>query len=440
MKVTMGETKSGWPISGIADRWMRARSALLLISVVASTFVVTYVSVVSVRPLFAPDTRYYAAMSLWFGGASKQEAARQVTEMSARSGWATPPVDLLFGWGLVQPRVVLPALSVPFVKIWGIEGMVVVPGLAMAALIGVLTWMLARRYGGVAAAATVVLVMSSPLIMQYGSSMLTESLSALWGALTLGAAWQYQRHRGWHPVVWMGALTVVSGFTRQATLIPAGAFVTAWLVAAILRRQPKDWAVPALVVAVTAVAVQVLQTVLFPSFSQLNQFMAKTDADSVGGALLGAPGLAWRIAQTDLVNFARVDHSLLVLLTLSAVSMVVFWRRAESHLLLGAILGTQLYSVTNGTPTAFRYAMPGLVFFAASVALLISRADSRQKRPLELEKPAQAGRQGDAGRQGNDVARPGDSAVRPGDSAGQPGDRAGRPSEDAGRQRLSSRP
>lgn len=377
----------------LADRWTRAQSTLLLATVVASTFVVTYSSVVRFKPLYAPDTQYYAAMSLWFGGDSKQEAARQVAEMSARSGWRAPLVEQLFGWGLVQPRVVLPVLSVPFVNIWGIQGMVVVPAVALAALIGVLTWMLARRWGGVVAAATVVLVMSSPMIMFYGSAMLTESLSALWGALTLAAAWQYQRYRGWRPVVWMVVLTVISGFTRQATLIPAGAFVTAWFIALVLRRRPNSWGVPALAVGVTAVAVQLFQTVFFPSFSQLDQFKEKTGADSLLGALRGTPGLARRIIQRDFDFFAVADHPVLVLITLSVLSMVIFWRRSESHLLLGAILGIALYNITNGTPTAFRYSMPGLVFFAVSVALLIARADPRahrSHRSPEPEKPTVA--------------------------------------------------
>src|SRR5674476_721 len=55
----------------------------------------------------------------------------------------------------------------------------------------------------------------------------------------------------------------------------------------------------------------------------------------------------------------RSDHALLILVMLSILSMVIFWRRAESHLLRGAIAGITLYNVTNGTPTGFRYAMPG---------------------------------------------------------------------------------
>ena len=371
----------------LADRWEGARSAVLLATVVVSTFVVTYVATVRIKPLFAPDSSFYAAMALWFGGTSKQDAVRQVIEMRHRQGWSTPQltIDRMFGWGLVQPRVVLPALSAPFVKIWGIEGLVVVPGLAMAALIGVLTWLLVRRWGWLAGAATVVLVMSSWRIMFYGAAMLTDSLSALWGALILVVAWHYQHRRGWQPVVWMVVLTVISGFTRQATLVPAGAFVTAWLAAVVLRRRPNGWGVPALAVTVTSVAVQLLQNWLFPTFSQfdqVNQFKANTGASSLVGALMGVPGLAWRIVIHDLGNFAGSDHPLLVLVMLSGLSMVVFWRRAESHLLLGAILGIGLYNVATGSATAFRYAMPGLAFFAVSVALLISRLDPRPTMAL----------------------------------------------------------
>ena len=402
--------------SQLSDRWASFRSALLLATVVTSTFIVTYASIVRFKPLFAPDTTYYAAMSLWFGGTSKQDAVRQVTEIRLRSGWSTPPivVDRMFNWGLVQPRVVLPALSAPFVKIWGIEGMVVVPALALAALVGVLTWALARRWGGLAAAATVILIMCSWRIMFYGSAMLTESLSALWGALILVAAWQYQRRPGWRPVAWMIVLTVFSGFTRQATLVPAGAFVTAWLVAVLLRRRPNGWGVPALAVTITSVSIQLLQNRIFPTFShlaQVNQFEANTKADSVGGALLRAPRLALHIARHDLVNIAGSDQALLVFIALSALSMIVFWRRSESHLLLGAILGIAVYNVATGTPTAFRYAMPGLAFFAASVALLIARAAPHPDRARDGDPLAQ-GADVDHGDSGQDVeTKPGaDSA------------------------------
>jgi hypothetical protein len=141
------------------------------------------------------------------------------------------------------------------------------------------------------------------------------------------------------------------------------------------------------------VAVQLLQNRLFPTFSQVaqvHQFEANTRAVSMVEAFLAAPKLASDIVWDDLGNIAGSDHALLVLITLSTGSMVLFWRRSESHLLLGALVGIGVYNVATGSSTAFRYAMPGLVFFVVSAALLIARADLRQDGPVEVrESPAE---------------------------------------------------
>lgn len=354
-------------------RFRGSRAPVLAQLVNGSAFVACYLATFHTKPLFAPDTRYYAAMALWYAGGDQDDVARQVAEHSARSGWESPGPDQLFGWGLVQPRVVLPALSTPFVRLWGIEGMVVVPGLALAALVVVLTTMLVRRYGAAAAIATVLLTVASSQVMFFGAAMLTESLSALWTALTLVVAWRYVRDPARSGLVLMVLLTLLSAFTRQATLIVAGAFVVAWAMGLILRR-PERWGLPALVVGATAVGSQLFQTWLFPTFSQKDQFLAKTGADSLGEAVLKSPELAWTIIRLDVEQAANGDRALLVLVLLSLVSMVLLWRRPESHLLFGCLLGAGLYNITNGTPTGIRYAMPGLVFFACSVALLVATA------------------------------------------------------------------
>lgn len=358
-------------------RLVGARPALFALGTVAAAYLVGYLSTVQNKPLFAPDTRYYAGMSLWFGGTDQQSAAHQVAAYSAKSGWQSPPADQLFGWGLTQPRVVYPGLSVPFVKAFGIPGMAVVPGIAMALLVVLLTMMLGRRYGYAAATGALLLVCVSPQLMFYGSAMLTESLTALWTTILLALAWHHGRSPTKAGVAGMAAVTVIAGFTRQATLIPAGAFVVAWLAALALRQRPNRWAVPALVVATTSVVVQLLQLWWFPSFSQVDQLKLKTGQDTLSGALREMPALAWHILSVDVRNLAVVDHALLVLLALALASMVVFWRRAESHLLLGSLLAYELYNVTNGVPTAFRYGMPGLVFVVASAALLLAESVNR---------------------------------------------------------------
>jgi hypothetical protein len=374
-----------------AHRWLRAAHAeLFTLAVVAAAYVVGYVATVRYTPLFTPDSRYYAGMALWFSGSSKESAADQVAAYSPQFHTVGVPVDVLFGWGLTQPRVVYPVLSIPFVKLFGIEGLTVVPAIAMALFMALTTVMLRRRWGSGAAIATMLVVSASPYLVLYGSAMLTESLTALWSAILLALAWRHARNPSVGIAVAMGVVTVVSGFTRQSTLIPAGAFVTAWLCALLLRRRPNPWGMPALVVGTTAVGVQLLQMWLFPGFSQVEQFEMVTKADTLSGAIANSPDLAWAILRKDIWRYSHYDHALFVLLALAVVSMVVFWRRSESHLLLGSLLAYELYNVTNGTSTTFRYGMPGLVFVAASVALLVSRALPAATRPAEADDAAEA--------------------------------------------------
>lgn len=361
--------------------WLQRRFPVLLsYGIVVVTFAVGYLAVARTRPLFQPDARYYLAMSFWFSGDSQEAAHARLTEYLAPIGMEVPSLDLLFGWGLVQPRVILPALAAPFVKLFGPDGMLIVTGVTALLLTIALTWLLARRFGYLPAVATMVLVNASSRIVWYNIAMLTESLSALWGALAVFLAWRYRMHKGWKPVAGLVLVTLVSAFTRQATFIVAGAFVLAWLIGSIIERRNSSWAVPALAVSATAIGAQLLQSLIFPSFSQLDQFLKQAGAETLGDALLAVPGMAIRLLKTDLKTFMEEDHALLIIIVLAAISAVLFWKREESHLLFGAVLGIALYNITNGVPTTFRYAMPGLVFFVLATAVILARTG----RPLDV--------------------------------------------------------
>ncbi|MDP3950652.1 hypothetical protein [Microbacterium sp.] len=356
--------------------WVRDRSGdVLTWIVVLGSFTVGYVSYVLRLPFFYPDSRYYLAMSFWFSGES-QDAARDLTvEFADAYRVPVPPVDQLFGWGLVQPRVVLPFLAALPVRLFGpfgLAGTVLVIALVMTVLF---TQILRRRYGNGVAVTVMLLVNCSYQLMMFNAGMLTESLSALWTALTLVVTWAWFRRRSWWLLTLMAATVALSAFTRQATFIVAGAFVVAWLLGSLMQRRWNAWGWPALVVASTALLCQVLQTAFFPSFSQLDQFLKKAEASSLGEALVAVPGMALRIIASDIRTFLERDLPLLVIILLALAGVVLFFRRPEAHLLLGAILGTALYNITNGTPTQFRYAIPGLIFFAIAAALPLSRAN-----------------------------------------------------------------
>lgn len=369
-----------------------ARFPLILsYGLVLATFVVSYISVARTRPLFQPDARYYLAMSFWFSGDSQQAAHDRLAAYLAPIGMAVPDQNLLFGWGLVQPRVVLPALAAPFVRVFGPNGMLVVTGIAALILTLLLTKLLIDRFGTLPAVATMLLFNASVRIVWYNIAMLTESLSALWGVIALLLAWRYQKRSRWSLAVGLAAVTVVSAFTRQATFIVAAAFIMAWLLGTIIEKKNSTWGMPALIVSVTAIATQLIQSLVFPSFSQLDQFLKQAGVQTLGEAILAIPRMAYSLLKADIKMFMNEDHALLLIIVLAVVSIFIFWRREESHLLLGALAGIALYNVTNGVPTSFRYAMPGLVFFALAVSVIIQRVGSKQdSAPNAPETPRDA--------------------------------------------------
>lgn len=352
--------------------FLRHRSTLLLWTILGATFAITYVTYVRWFRMFYPDSRYYLAMAYLFLG-NDPETARQLTvDYAAPRNIDVPPVEDLFGWGLVQPRVVLPALSTPFIALFGPAGLAVIPLMATAALMVISVIMLRRRFGTLVALLIGLLFNTSLFLVSIGTGMLTEGLSALFTAIALLLTWRWLRApRPWLLVA-IGAVTVLSAFTRQATLIMAGAFVAAWLLGSLVERRNSRMMWPALIVGVGAVGCQVLQTLLFPSFSQLDQFLAQAGANSLGEALLNVPRMAFDIVKADVVTMMRGDRALLVLICLAVAGMIIFWRRVESHLLLGAIAATAVYNITNGTPTQFRYATPGLIFWLLAAGMLVS--------------------------------------------------------------------
>src|SRR5688500_12168361 len=92
---------------------------------------------------WGPDTRYYLAMTYRYSGPSEHEAGVRTYEYLGRFAWfkdycyfACVPraADASFGHlfhgeagGMVAGRVLYPLLSVPFVWLFGPQGMLVVP-------------------------------------------------------------------------------------------------------------------------------------------------------------------------------------------------------------------------------------------------------------------------------------------------------------------------
>lgn len=335
----------------------------------------SYLAAAWIRTLFAPDTRYYAAKALIWAGNSQSEAYRTLAARSRAEDLLLAPPDATFHNSLTESRIVYPGFSVPFVAMWGINGLAVVSALAYFALAGVIFVVCSRRWGYGAALVPLVLILTSSKILLFSVLMLTEGMTALWAAGILLVA---LRGPAGHPLGHVGllvALTTLMAFTRQSTLIPAGAFGLAWFALVLRRRRLRNrWTVPAFTLLLTTLVVQHMQSVIWPGFSQLHQYEFVTHSSSLFGALRATPNLFWHIVATDGKTIAAADLPLLTLIIGNLVAWVVLWRREETYLAAGALVGALLYNVTNGTPSGFRYEMPALPFMALSLAALVATA------------------------------------------------------------------
>lgn len=320
---------------------------------------------------FVPDSRYYVARAYHFAGSSQDEAAAIVKVFTDQRGWSPLDATTLFTWDLVEPRIVYPLLSAPFVWLFGVRGMYVIPVLSMAFLILGMFAFASRRYGARAAFLSCLLVSVSFYMMWFGTAMLTEGLSAALGAAILMTT-PLHAERGRRALILCGVLIVALAFTRQAAVLPAGGIAGAWIGSVIAERRLRTpWAPFAAVSVGLAVGVQLLQSWIWPSFSVFTYYKQKTGTTELGEAVNAAPDVLWNIIVSDYNNYVDRDRPLLILLALALVASVALIKRAESHLFLGALGAAIVLNTLNTVPTGFRYAMPILAFVMVVVAAFI---------------------------------------------------------------------
>ncbi|MCB2174996.1 MAG: hypothetical protein KQH57_04255 [Actinomycetales bacterium] len=367
-----------------------------------ATWTALTVATVVARVQFAPDSRYYVAMTYHFLGYSQEDSRAMLEPLTSANDILNPPVSQLFGWGLVQPRIAYPLLSTPFVAIGGTRGMVIVPILSMAILTFASFGYLVRRFGVVAALVPVGLMTLSSYLMFYGTAMLTESLTAVFilGVMATLPIW---RERSRASVIWCGVLIVAASFTRQSWMLPVGAIVAAWLGATVSERSWRNrWTAFMVAGTVAGIGTQVFQSIVWPSFSILEQLRRTTGATTWSGAIIALKDTAAHILYIDTYQMLHQDRALLTLLLAAAVAAVALWRRPEAHLYAGMIAAGFATNVVNGTPTQFRYEMPGVSFvllvLAAGTAAGLAKVrvwESRQAKVVDS--PTLASRAGQPG-------------------------------------------
>lgn len=322
------------------------------------------------------DSYYYTTLTLTKLGHSLPDATARVAAWFGVPRFATPA-----GHGfllnpqykpLLTARVLYPLLSAPFVGVFGIGGMWVVPVASAAYVVWGTMRLLSRVFRPELALAATLALLVSVGFWRYLTSAMTEGLATalVTGILLLlpldGAPRRRWGARG--AAIGVAALMILLGLTRQAQLVPMGMLALAWLSATLRERSWRNAWLPFAAWGLAAFAVSTVATQLFAAYDPTHNFLAVNGLKRLSQVPGALPGILGRILHSELANYFTVDVLTLILYALAIALVGWRWRSTPAALFVGALLPSAAVAFGDGVPTAWRYYAPMLPVVALAVA------------------------------------------------------------------------
>lgn len=361
--------------------WMRrgttrtgyAWGALVVLAATGGAMAWTYATT---HQIF-PDTQYYLAWAFRLMGYDRASAERMVFDYIDQHGVFPHYEDLwAFRTGRLstRPRVLLWALSVPFIRLFGPGGIVVVPGIAFVAAMYLMYRFAAVHARVPAAAAACVVTVSSSLVLKWSVGGLTDSIAlALHAGMFVLLPWR--RAATPYSVAGVGAVCALTAFARVISPYSAAAMAGLWLWA-MLRAPGRRWSWTAVT---AAAAVGVLAGVAWTRVA--SQLTSRDQVSAMTGGRYSSyrQALPWyqEVAMARLgteIHRVVADRILLLLIVLSFVACVTAWRTVVPFLVLPAWVGAAGVFLINPAVTEFRYELPVLPALVVAVAVLAGQA------------------------------------------------------------------
>jgi len=311
---------------------------------------------------YQPDGAHYTYRTLTFLGNSPIHSAELVSSWYQNYSYKMKEINPLGllpenngAWGLVRTRILYPILSVPFVFIWGIPGMLVVPSLSLLALM-LSPLILAKKVSQVVfACGLVFLVSASPTVSRWMLANLTDSLLvglfSIYFSLFLNNTLA-KRSRLIVDLIFI----FLTAFTRFCFPFWMGLSIILFL-----RRNYSRASILLVGSLVSAV----------PSFltgGESSILPAEKEAP-LGYKLLLLPLNFLKISFFEVAQLAVIDRVLLALLVVALIMSVRTYRETTSQLFLVILLAGLFIGAINGTiGVNFRYQLP--VLFPTIVLLM----------------------------------------------------------------------
>ena len=312
--------------------------------------------------VFQPDGVLYALRAYMFLGHEQLSAAMLIEDWYFNYGASEnhfDPSSILPGntpaWGLVAPRVLYPNLSAPFVAIFGMNGLLVIPSLSLLLLVLCIYFVSRSAKAPNFGLLLSIFVLLSPTVLRWMVANITDSLFV--GLFSLTCLVLESKNQKLNNYFSIGLLILLTSLTRFATPI--------WLALALVdfltgrRKRSVYVTLLALLATIPTYLTQPSNSVL-PREGNLT-FMEK---------IIALPISFIKIGFIEVAQLAVMDKLLLMILTVAMIAALTSYKSPTSMRFLLVLLATWAIGALNGSiGVNFRYQLPVLPFACAILAM-----------------------------------------------------------------------
>jgi hypothetical protein len=336
--------------------WLYFTTLLLFITATLSRLLFNGMTFHFDYHLYQPDGAVYTYMALKYAGFSHLEAAREVILWYASKAEPGSSLALEFFdpeansgiWSLGSTRVVYPLLSAPFVLLFGIPGMLVIPVLSFLLLLLLICKVAVSANNLTVGFLILFLLTTSSTVSRWYIANITDGPLATTIAF---AVYLLYSSRSLKSNVILCCLVILGSFIRFSTPFWYGLATILWFT---------DRKKSVIVFFTSSIA-------LVPIL------LAKPDPNSLVGGfgsglvekLLYFPVSALRVAFIEFAQLGAIDRPLLLLIITATFFSLRYYKDISSRFFIAVAMAGWFIGALNGVlGVNFRYQLP-LVFFAS---------------------------------------------------------------------------
>jgi len=310
--------------------------------------------------IYHPDGALYTTRALDWSGYSETEAAKIVSNwynIHAYKFNTTKPSDFYYSVHPLYPeysiRILYPLLSIPFVKLFGVPGMLVVPAFSLLILLLVILKIGIDLNKPFIAFLTLVSAASSSTVVRWMMANTTDAL--LVGIFSLTTYCLVRKITSYRWYLVYGALIILSGLTRISILF--------WIACAsvlLIQKNRKK------AIFITVVSLLIVIPTLLSNSS--NSFLAVEADRSLWQRFLLYPFYLIKITFYEFAQLFVLDRILFFMCVLSIYLSFKYINKDSSKYLLLVLFAGLLTGAMNGTVGVnFRYQLPVIAFICWSI-------------------------------------------------------------------------